>query len=938
MKKSIHFKSVSRYFIFFIYLFITVSALSQANAAKKILTFSDIMKFKEAGKISFSEDGSRLVLEANPDRGEGEVHIYNTATGKFIIVKKGGSPFLSKNGNWTAMKLRPGIDEKYKNKKKELKPGCVLINNTSGVKTIFQKIKKFSFTSDSRYLLLLKFREKRDKKSEKKEKKKDNKAIKKKAPETDLLVIDLKTMQRNRYDFADDFSVDPDEGNAAFSISNKNGTIYSLNILEPKKTGVVLKLVKKTGKKYFSKFAWSKKKHLLAISLYPLEESPSKKNSGEILIVSGNSGKIVSVISDKMIPNDWIIPKKPRLIWSKNSYQLFIGFKPLEEAKFYNPPKKSEKKISSKKYLKINEILRRREVDIWHWNDPMINPNQKKMWNRNKKRDYLWVFNLNRKKLIKISDPGMEILVFNKNSRYAAGSASKPYMKEMTWDGRYRDLFSVNLTNGNKFMIAKKIRNLYPRISPKGKYILYYDHNNWHIFDNTSKKCTNLTGDLSISFSNEDNDYPQPAPGYGVAGWLKNDKGVLLYDKYDIWKFTFGKSPENITGGNGRKRKIVYRIIRMDPESFIIDTAKKILLTAYSDTEKDTGIASLKPGSSFITDLSKEKKKTFKFIGKAKKSDTLFITREDLGEFPDIIVTNLNLSAMRKLTNLNPQIKEFRWGKANLIRWNSIDGIPLDGVIITPEDYKGKRRLPVLVYYYRFFSQRMFLFNQMKINHRPNFPFYASNGYAVFLPDIRFEIGRPGFSATKCLVPGVQKLIEMGIADPKAIALHGHSWSGYQTAFMITQTNIFKCAIAGAPVSNMTSAYSGIRWKTGLARQFQYERSQSRLGVSLWQNITPYIENSPVFFANRINTPLLIQFGDNDGAVPWYQGIELYLAMRRLGKTCIFLQYRGEPHHLQKYPNKLDYSIKFKEYLDYYLKGTPEPEWISRGIPYRNQK
>ncbi|MDZ7683091.1 MAG: prolyl oligopeptidase family serine peptidase [Fodinibius sp.] len=207
----------------------------------------------------------------------------------------------------------------------------------------------------------------------------------------------------------------------------------------------------------------------------------------------------------------------------------------------------------------------------------------------------------------------------------------------------------------------------------------------------------------------------------------------------------------------------------------------------------------------------------------------------------------------------------------------------------------------------------------------------------VFLPDIRFEVGTPGFSATKSLIPGVNKLIEMGIADPDKLGLHGHSWSGYQTAFMVTQTDIFDAAIAGAPVSNMTSAYSGIRWGSGLARQFQYEQTQSRIGGSLWEYPERYIENSPVFYADRINTPMLMMFGDEDTAVPWYQGIEMYLAMRRLNKDAIFLQYRGEPHHLQEYGNRLDYAIKMKEYFDHYLRGEPAPKWITDGVPYRGE-
>ena len=286
---------------------------------------------------------------------------------------------------------------------------------------------------------------------------------------------------------------------------------------------------------------------------------------------------------------------------------------------------------------------------------------------------------------------------------------------------------------------------------------------------------------------------------------------------------------------------------------------------------------------------------------------------------------------------MNPQTAEFAWGESELVEWSSMDGRPIQGILIKPGNYEEGKTYPVLVYYYRFFTNRLYDFNHVAINHRPCFPYYASNGYAVFLPDIRFDVGNPGFSATKCLVPGVQKLIDMGVADPEAICLHGHSWSGYQTAFAITQTNIFTCAIAGAPVSNMTSAYSGIRWGSGLARQFQYEKSQSRIGGSLWEARDKYIENSPVFFADRIETPLLIMFGDVDDAVPWYQGIELYLAMRRLEKDCIFLQYRDEPHHPKKYANKLDYTIRFREYLDHYLKGEPAADWITKGVPYQGK-
>jgi dipeptidyl aminopeptidase/acylaminoacyl peptidase len=419
---------------------------------------------------------------------------------------------------------------------------------------------------------------------------------------------------------------------------------------------------------------------------------------------------------------------------------------------------------------------------------------------------------------------------------------------------------------------------------------------------------------------------------------LADSSAIFVYDKYDIWRIpTEGGIATCLTRGLGRKNNTVFRVIDLDPEEDSTAPDSTLLLGAYHDGEKYDAFYSMNFAGSDLKKLYETGQHRLEVVATAERTDRLIFTRQRYDEFPDLWVSNRSLDEPRKLSNANPQLAEFAWGSAELVEWSSADGIPLQGVLIKPGNFEPGRRYPVLVYYYRFFSQRLHLFNEPVVNHRPSFPFYASNGYAVFLPDIRFEVGRPGFSATKCLVPGVQKLIDMGIADADGIGLHGHSWSGYQTAFVITQTDIFAAAVAGAPVSNMTSAYSGIRRGTGLARQFQYEKSQSRIGGSLWEKRNLFIENSPVFFADRIDTPLLIQFGDEDEAVPWEQGIELYLACRRLGKNCIMLQYRGEPHHLKKYPNKLDYSIKMKQFFDHWLKGEPAPQWMTEGIPYRGE-
>jgi dipeptidyl aminopeptidase/acylaminoacyl peptidase len=316
---------------------------------------------------------------------------------------------------------------------------------------------------------------------------------------------------------------------------------------------------------------------------------------------------------------------------------------------------------------------------------------------------------------------------------------------------------------------------------------------------------------------------------------------------------------------------------------------------------------------------------------------TLVYSRESYNEFPDLWVTGNRFRDPKRISRLSDQLDRFNWGTAGLISYTSAHGVPLRGVVIKPGDYDPSKKYPVVVYFYEKFSQRLHDFNQTVINHRPSFGYYASNGYVIFLPDIDYRQGRPGMSAVNSLVPAVKKLIDLGIADPDAIGLHGHSWSGYQAAFVATQTDVFRAIVAGAPVSNMTSAYGGIRWGSGLARQFQYETGQSRLGSSIFDRRYLYIENSPVFYADQINTPMLIMHGDADEAVPWEQSIELYLAMRRAGKDIIFLQYSDEPHHLQKYPNKLDYTIRMKEYFDHHLKGYEPAGWITQGVPFRGR-
>ncbi len=944
---------------------------------KKALTVTDLMKFRHIKTPLISRHGNWVAYTLKPDRGDPSVLVCSTDGKKEFTIPQGEKPVISNDGNWVAAVHTVSAEVRVITKPAKggigPKAGLALLNTSTGELSIYKNVRSFKFSENSEWLV---YHAAKEDKEESDKKSEDEKKDSERKYGTDLYLILLADESYETIPFVTKYSIDSTSSYMAVDRADTSGADNGVYIVDFGGQVTNPSRVYGDSNVWVDYFTWNNRGGQLAF-MAGMPDKKHKRNNAELFLWSPAEEKAEMILSDGDLPGDWKLYNKNRLRWTKDGKRLFLGVKPSSEI----PKPDEEKKDSVSKVFDIEAILTDRTLDVWHWNDPYINPNQKNMWKRVKDRTYTGVYHLESGRFISLANEEMPKLRITNCPTTLLGYSNVPYARRMTWDGRIMDYFLVDLETGQRKLAVEEQEHSVS-LSPDGKYLVYFRAGDWHLLEtsnlnnpdmetlnpeaknlnpeaknlnpeaknlnpeaktlnpkakNLNPKAKNLTAALDVPFSNEDWDYPADVPGYRIGGWMDGSGSVLIYDKFDIWQFpASGGNPICLTEGEGRKQKLQFRIRRLDTGKNYFETGETLLLTAYHDTKKYTAVYSIKAGIQGITRLAEEPEK-YSLLSKAKDADKILITRESYTKYPDLWVTDMSFKKPRKLSDANPQIDEFAWGEAELVEWYSVDSTPIQGILIKPGNYKSGKKYPVLVYYYRFFTNRLYDFNKVVVNHRPCFPFYASNGYAVFLPDIRFDIGAPGHSAVKCLVSGVQKIIDMGIADPNAICLHGHSWSGYQTAFVITQTDMFACAIAGAPVSNMTSAYSGIRWETGLARQFQYEKSQSRIGASLWEARDKYIENSPVFFADRINTPLLIQFGDKDGAVPWQQGIELYLAMRRLEKDCVFLQYRGEPHHLKQYANKLDYTLKFKAYLDHYLKGEPAPEWIKSGVPYRGK-
>lgn len=915
MKNLIHFTQTT-----FLLLALLAWIPSLAGQEKRAMTIEDVMNFHHMQSPVINSDGSNVAYSVSPDRGDGYGVLVSSGGNELLRVERAVNPRFSADGNWLLFTQKPPLSES-EGKPASEKPndGAVLIDTSDGSKTVFTDVKRSSFSTVDRLLFVHHHTAEDTTLADE-----QNEKLKKAG--TTLLIKNMRNDLQESVPFVDSWTVDSLATTLVFTIKDtleSNNGLWYMSLRDISSSPVVIDT---TGNRRFGSFSWHEKSSTLAYMRADNADKDTVETAGLFIWNQKMAaGELLAGQDDAS--QGYFLPFDNRLAWNNDASRLFFGFRP---ERFAAKPDNNNKYESV-----IDSIRQNADIDIWHGEDPLIKTHEKATWNQASRQNLISVLDMDERKIIRLADEEVTDVQPALNGDFVIATTNVPYSKRITWEGRFRDVYAINLLTGERILVAEEISDM-AGISPNGKFILWFEDDHWHTYETETGIKKNLSRKLDVVFFDETNDTPSTPSSYRIAGWMDDGESVLIYDRYDIWHAALRSgNMRNITGGEGRKNEITFRVRKLDDEP-LFGAREQLWLEGFNEKNKQRAIYSCRINRQGVTPVMDENRNLSLRMLSGDKS-TIVYSRESYDEFPDLWLTDTRFKDPVRLSFLGNQLEQFNWGTAELVSFNSADGVPLQGVVIKPGDYDPSKKYPVFVYYYEKFSQRLHDFNQTVINHRPSFGYYASNGYVVYLPDIHFKEGRPGMSAVNSLVPAVKKLIETGIADPEAIGLHGHSWSGYQTAYVVTQTDIFKAAIAGAPVSNMTSAYGGIRWGSGLARQFQYEQGQSRLGSSLFERRYLYIENSPLFYAHEINTPLLIMHGDVDEAVPWEQSIELYLAMRRAGKDIIFLQYRDEPHHPQKYQNKLDYTIRMKEYFDYHLRGYGPARWITDGVPYSDR-
>ena len=626
-------------------------------------------------------------------------------------------------------------------------------------------------------------------------------------------------------------------------------------------------------------------------------------------------------------PLRWGLSEYARPVFSEDGSKLYFGIAP--------PP------VLPDTTLLPEEVV---NVEVWAWDNSRQYAELAKRLDADKKRSYPAVYHLATGKTLPLGTPDIPDWRFQeqRDADLALASSEEPYALAAQWEGAaHRDLYAVDLNTGSKTQIAKDLR-CKPRLSPTARYIAWWSEpdSSWFAWNAKKNQTVRLTDNRSVRFFNEESDVPDYPDEYGLAGWLQHDDAVLVYDRFDIWKVDpDGKMPpRRLT--SGRETHTAYRYIRLDPDERSIAPDTRLLLHQMNEETKAEGYAwlDLKTGR-----LSPWMSGVFSYTRsplKAEKSAALVFSRQNYQTFPDLRYIQFPepVSAVPqteiRISDANPQQAEYHWGSIERVRWTALSGETLEGLLVKPDDFDPTKKYPMIVNFYEKLSDGLHTHRAPDV-HRSTITYtsYASRGYLVFAPDITYRTGYPGESAYDAIMSGVTALIQQGFVDPKRIGLQGHSWGGYQIAYLVTRTDLFACAEAGAPVANMTSAYGGIRLESGLNRQFQYERQQSRIGGSLWEYPMRYLENSPLFALDKVQTPLLILHNDKDGAVPWQQGVELFAGLRRLGKPAWLLNYNDEPHWPLKLQNRTDFQTRLQQFFDHYLLGAPRPRWMQHGVP-----
>ena len=903
--------------------------------SKKPLDHSVYDKWESVANPKISHNGKYVLYQVRPQQGDGTLYLKTAGNRLLGQVSRGDSAAFSADSKFVVFAIKPPYQmvrqARIKKKKPEEMPkdSIGIFALETGKLTKYPNMKSFQLAEKASVLAFL-----ATKPAVKDAKKAPADTLKKitdtlletKKEGAILTVVNLLGGSPREFAAVTDYQLSKPGNRVAFAVLAPKGNkdkevksglyVYDVAAGSLKKAssgkGVYKNLAFDDAGKQLA-FAAEKHPEKALVKPFSLYYSDFAADSARVLLAPGAAG----------LKTGWSPSGFGKILFSENGEKLFFGTAP--------DPIPQDTTIVEFETAKL---------DVWNYKDDYLQPTQLKNLKKDLQRNYLAViYPKQGNKFLQLEDEFLRdsYMAENTNAEYVLAVTDTAKRVSSQWEGATRkQAYLVSTRTGERLAINPKAAKSRFQLSPHGDYALWYDDEAkaWFSFAAATRTVTNLTGKTGVSFADEENDSPTDPEAYGVAAWTKNDAAVLLFDRYDIWKIDPKTGAAvNFTNGLGRAGKLIFRYrIPVEKKKFI-EPKDELLLLAQNDVTKEWGYYRKGIGSTKAPERLAMGPVGYSALMQAKDASNFLYTKSNVSLPADVYVSS-DLKKETKLSAINAQQKDYNWFTAELVHWTTPKGYKATGVLYKPENFDPTKKYPMISYFYEKLSDGLYKYTApAPTPSRLDIAMFASNGYLVFTPDISYTVGEPGPSAVEFVNSGVEELKKNPWVDAAHLGIQGQSWGGYQVAYLITQTNMYAAAWAGAPVVNMTSAYGGIRWESGVSRQFQYERTQSRIGGTLWEKQDAYIRNSPLFQLPKVQTPVVIMSNDADGAVPWYQGIEMFTDLRRLGKPVWLLQYNGEAHNLVKRENRRDISIRELQFFDHYLKGAPAPVWLEKGVP-----
>ena len=889
--------------------------------------------WKRLEKEQISKTGQIVSYELTVLRGNPVLHFYYAATQKHDSILRGNNALIASDESFLAWEMSPDFDTLRKreldkvDKKKWPKDSLYIYHLSQDTIFKFDQVKQVQPAEEAPVLAFL--QEVTPQKVKKTEPTKWEQLLFWKKPEpvkanpykTEGNRLKVYTAGQNNFPFLDSitaFALSPD-GSKIAVIRQRKVKMDSLQVCIYQTNDLSL-LKEFEAQPLVSDLTWSPNNALLTF-LYSTDTSKIKNRQLLLFDLSQLKTTNFGDSTDFNPSADGAYQciatgRKP--LFSDNSQLLYFAITPREK----------EQKDTLLDREKIN-------LDIWHYQDLNIQPQQLLRKEQDLKRGLLYVYHLNSDRLVPLENDTIRVSIDKQmQAPYLIARNQDPYQIEAQWKAPSRsDYYRIELETGKLELLGKGWAYT-SELSADARFFTYYltEGQKWMLLDIEKQKhtCMNCSR-MDIKWEEDLNGMPMEAGPVGYLGFTKNAKAVCLQSEFDIWRYDIeAKTLTSVSNESATTDQIELRFERNHRDSAFLDLQDGYFIGLRKSNKNEILYLHDQSGLQKTIEIP-QRIAGFK---KAEKTNTYLLRKMDVNTYPDLWLHEANWNAGRQISVANPQQSAYNWATVESVKWKAYDGKELEGLLYKPENYDPSKKYPLLFYYYELNSDNLHNYQAPKPSASIINPTeYASGGYLVFVPDIRYQPGKPAEGAYNSIMSAADHLIKNYPIDDKRMGLQGQSWGGYQSAMLITMTTRFAAAMAGAPVSNMFSAYGGIRWGSGLNRQFQYESTQSRIGATIWEKPELYIANSPLFHLPKVQTPLLIMANDQDGAVPWYQGIELYNGMRRLAKPCWMLNYNGDDHNLTKLANKYDLSIRMRQFFDHYLMNEAAPSWMTNGIP-----